>query len=363
MTWKSFVVTALATLLASASLLYVFILLADPYDDVWFSPPFEREPLSKNQRFSYPGLARNPHFDSVIVGTSSSRLLRPDRIGPPLGASFVNLAMNAATPYEQSEILSVFRRAHRRVKYAVFGVDEIWCDPDKLRDRFDLYSFPEWMYDEDPWNDLPHLFNEEALSQAWSQFRNAMGWRRPRWGMDGYRNFLPPESRYDPDRVRRKLYKDDGPDATVLSAAAREEVAKESAHWPFPNLDLLRRMLASLPSDTVKVVFLPPYNHTHLPAHGSRQDTVLQACKVRIVDIARAIKGTTVVDFMFRSPITLADDNYWDRVHYRVSVADKIDRSLLVALGKGPEDTKSAVYRILWPTDQGGPPGLGTASR
>lgn len=77
MNWNLYLRTILFTTLLSVLVAYAWILLVDPYDNVWFSPPLEREPVSKNQRFTYPALARNQRFDSLILGTSSIRLLNP----------------------------------------------------------------------------------------------------------------------------------------------------------------------------------------------------------------------------------------------------------------------------------------------
>ena len=39
---------------------------------------------------------------------------------------------------------------------------------------------------------------------------------------------------------------------------------------------------------------------------------------------------------MLPSPITRTDDNYWDALHYRVAIADRLARDLAVA-GRGEE--------------------------
>ena len=65
-----------------AGIVYAFVVLVDPYDTLPLSPPADRPLVAGNQRFSYPSLARSNRFDSAIVGTSSSRLLRPEVLNP-----------------------------------------------------------------------------------------------------------------------------------------------------------------------------------------------------------------------------------------------------------------------------------------
>ena len=336
MNWTTFVKTLLTSTFLGVAVIYAWILLVDPYDDVWFSPPFEREPVSKNQRFSYPAIARNPRFDSLVVGTSSVRLLQPSRLDPQLGAVFANLAMNSATPYEQSQILELFARHHPTIRYALFGVDETtYCDPHAPYSQVTDRPFPPWMYDENRFNDLLYLFNAAAVEMAWRQFRNMLGLRKPRFGRDGYANFLPPESKYDLEKARAILYS--GLEPHVKPAVVPEEhiTAEESAGWTFPNLAVLAGMLRTVPPETRKVVILPPYPHFRLPAPGSKQAAVIEECKVRIAHLAETIPNSVVIDFWQRSRITLNDENYWDSGHYKVSITPIFEEAIVSAVLNG----------------------------
>jgi hypothetical protein len=345
--WASFVKTLLTSTFLGAAVVYAWILLVDPYDDVWFSPPLERAPVSKNQRFSYPALARNPQFDSLIVGTSSVRLLRPGQLDPLLHTAFVNLAMDAAMPYEQAQILFLFIRHHPEIRYAFLGVDDsLWCSLEPAP-QFTFRPFPPWMYDEDRWDDLAYLFNSATVGQAWRQFRNLVGLERPRQGSDGYGVFVPPESRYDLEKVRSLIY--GGHEREVKPAIDPPEAvsAEERSSWTFPNLELQRQMLRALPNQTIKALILPPYHQFRQPAPGSRQAQILGECKARVAQFARTIPNTTVIDFMVRSPITMDDRSYWDPVHYRVGIAAILGEAIVNVIETGRED--KGIGRILTP--------------
>lgn len=349
LTWTDHVGTLLLTALAGALAIYAWILLVDPYDTVWFSPPVEREPVSKNQRFSYPALARAPRFDSIVVGTSSVRLLRPSRLDPMLDASFANLAMNASTTYEQSEILKLFARHHPKARYVFFGVDNMtYCHPTEPYKKFTDRPFPSWMYDENKWNDLLYLFNSATVEQAWRQFRNILGLRTPKFGSDGYTNFLRPDSEYDLEKARALIYGDERPHLKPAVDPPVEVGAAEKAGWTFPDLGLLSEMLHALPVETTKVLILPPYHHFRLPVHGSREVVVLDECKARLAHLAETVPNTTTVDFWQRSRITLKDDNYWDHAHYKVGIAPILERAIVSAIRTGRGEP--GLTRVLsWP--------------
>src|ERR1700761_9237412 len=114
--WRRFFRLFAGTAAAAVAVLYAFVVLVDPWGSLPINLPVDRVPVTSNQRFAYPVLARSPTFDSAIFGTSTSRLLRPSRLNPAFGARFANLAMNDATPYEMSQLMTVFAQAHPAAK-------------------------------------------------------------------------------------------------------------------------------------------------------------------------------------------------------------------------------------------------------
>ena len=110
--WRRFTASIARTALTGLGLIYVFVAVIDPHDNLFISPDWERAVINTNQRFSYPAIARNPDFDSAVFGTSTSRLLKPSTLGRHLGGRFANLAMNSATAYEQSRMFELFMRHH-----------------------------------------------------------------------------------------------------------------------------------------------------------------------------------------------------------------------------------------------------------
>ncbi|MGB5832477.1 MAG: hypothetical protein WBG92_10860 [Thiohalocapsa sp.] len=347
MNWIDHLKTLGMTAFFGALLVFVLIVVIDPYDSIWFSPPIERVPVSNNQRFSYPSLARNPRFDSLVIGTSSVRLFRPARLDPILGSAFVNLAMDSATPFEQSEMLKLFARHHANIRYAFFGVDDdAYCHPDEPHARLTHRPFPPWLYDENRWNDLRYLFNTATVDMAWRQLLAILGLRPLRFGSDGYTDFLPPESRYDLQRVRTALYGDQPPSIKPPIEPPEQVAAEEKAGWIYPNLDVLEAMLKLLPATTVKALILPPYHQSQLTVPGSRQAAVIESCKAQIVQLAETIGNTVVIDFWQRSFLTLNDQNYWDPLHYKASVAPGLEAVIIDGIRRMEESVRCCMHRV-----------------
>lgn len=336
--WRRFFRLIVGAAAIAGGIVYAFVVLVDPFDILPLSPPADRVPVAGNQRFAYPTLARSERFDSAVFGTSSSRLLRPAVLNPLFGARFVNLAMNDATVFEQSQLFGVFARAHAAPKAAIVGLDYRWCVTGPSFEKLTFRTFPTWMYQDNRWVGYREMFNLYAIQSAGQQFGILIGVKQPDQGRDGYTRFVPQDETYDRARALEHL-RAEGPAIPVGQRDGPPD------RWIFPAMPVLRDMLASLPAATRKTLFFVPYNHRMIPAPGSEGAMVWDACRTHIAAIADAVPNTTVVDFMRPSPITSVDENYWDGIHYRIGIADRLASDIAAAeRGETSDD-----YAILWP--------------
>ncbi len=321
MAW--FLGSALGLLVA----LFLFVATIDPWDVLPLSPPLPRVPVSSNARFTMPALARAPRFDSAVIGSSSSRLLRPAELDPLFGGHFANLAMNAATAWEQSQMLALFTRTHPAVRTVIVGLDSVWCTevPQSSSGR----AFPEWMYAGSPWRGYGHVLTLYAVQEAASELWTMLGFKPRRYGLDGYTSFVPPEAAYDPARVAAAFARWGRP--PVIPASATPHV--------LPTLPMLDAALRALPPGTRKILFFTPSQLSFQPAPGSDYAAMWDSCRTQVAAIAAAVPNATVLDFNVPSPITADMANYWDPVHYRLPIAGRITRDLATA-GQATLDAK-----------------------
>lgn len=327
--WRRFCRRLLAAAMLVPAVIYGFIVVVDPFDTLPLSPPFDRGPVSTNARFAFPALARKPQFDSMILGTSTSRLLRPAVLDPLFEAHFVNLAMNSATAYEEWRLGKVFIRSHPGAKVALIGLDIVWCGTGDAIEKYTPRPFPEWMYDDNLWRGYLEAFDLYGLEQAGIQFAELAGLRPPRYGRDGYTDFLPDDRGYDLARARSHLYPDgDRNLKAVVPAVVMSDPERRSLH--FPAHPWLKDLLAAMPQAR-KIVYFVPYHVAVQPRPGSREAIVWQECKARVASIVAAAPRSRLVDFMVPSPVTREDANYWDPLHYRLAIADWLARSLRAA--------------------------------
>lgn len=342
-TWRRFVTLFLGVFIGSVGGAYLFILLVDPLDLVPFSLPMERPLVSGDQRYAYTQIMRSRRFDSLIVGSSTARLIDPQTLDGPFSARFANLAMNASTAWEEWQVFEYFRRHTGTPKVLIIGIDSGWCSANADTQRITIHGFPQWLYDDDRWNDYLNLFNSGALEIAARLVGYHLGLYHARYRYDGFQVFTPPENEFDLARARANIWTGQMrrplPDLPPppLSEAERRTLR-------FPALAWMDAMLGELPQSSRKVLAFMPV-HAAVQAWPGTHDAALEAeCKARIAEIART-RGAKVVDWRIASPITTDESNYWDGLHYRLPIAQRIARELIAAVIDGAESPEGD-YRL-----------------
>ncbi|MBO0753542.1 MAG: hypothetical protein J2P53_15590, partial [Bradyrhizobiaceae bacterium] len=272
--------------------------------------------------------------------------LDPAALDRVLGARFANFALPGATAWEQVRIVDYFRRTIAAPKAMLVGIDHEWCYRDinagvtkiataKERD------FPDWAYDENRWNDLLYLLNIPAVEAAGRTFAHLVARVPGRVRDGGFEIFTPPEPAYDLGRAREKIYGRVGSDLIASYAPAPESRAAMN----FPALPWLDDSLASLPRQTRKFLVFPPVHAHVLPRTGSPRAAQEAECKRRVAAIAQR-RGAILVDWRIASALSVEDSNFWDPLHYRLAVGDRLidDLGRIVHEGTGSPDGN---YRIL----------------
>jgi len=311
--WRRFLRVLVLATLAMAALLYGTIVTVDPWNALPGSPALPRVPVTTNARYTFPALARSPRFDSVVLGTSTSRLLRPAVLDAALGGHFANLSMNSATAWEQVRLLEVFAATHPHPATVLVGLDDSWCRFGEAIER-NARPFPDWTYAASRWPGYAEMFNLYALQEAASELWTMLGLKPARYGLDGYTDFLPPESAYDAGKV----------DATFAAWGYPSADPAPPAPPPQATLSLLAPALRLLPDETRKLLFFTPDSLEQQGEPGTVTAQKWAACKQEVVREAAGIANVTVADFMIPSPITRDRAHYWDPIHYRVPVADTL---------------------------------------
>ena len=344
--WRRFILGFTCMALALAAVFYACVVALDPYGLRTGRGSDPGPIMDLNQRFMYPQIVRSGRFDSAVFGTSTVRLLDPEKLNAAFGGRFANLGLNAGTPWEQMQLADLFLRTVPEPRAMIFGLDLTWCEPDADEKKLTFRPFPPWLYDEDRLNDYPQLLNLTSLEIAGRMALNRLGLMSERIRPDGYEVFVPDEALYDLERAQAHIWGNERrpplpPLRTVeLSSAEKRQLR-------FPALTWLDAALGRVPASAEVVLTMMPIHYAAQPWPGSRESAVDAECKARIAQLGRA-RGATVVDFRILSDVTFEDSNYWDPLHYRIGIAERIVAALREARLTG-RDAADGFYRVLNP--------------
>lgn len=340
--WRRFLWVVCGAFFGVLAALYLFIVLMNPYGNL---PQilFSKHAITDvNQRFQYPSLIRSGEFDSIVIGTSDARLLHPVALEKVLGGRFANLSMNSGLAWEQYQLANLFMRETPQPRTLLVALNHVWCDPKAVAKRKTFRGFPEWMYDDNPWNDFGNMLNSKSLEIGVRRLRTALGLKPGRFEA-GYEVFTPPENEYDRVKVRKKIWGKRGPRKIEPAVPPYIPTAAERAAWQFPALDWLDDTLRKFPGR--KVLAFMPAHIVAQPTPRTLAAATEDECKARIAKIASRHGTSPVIDFRIRSPITSNDDNYWDRLHYRLPIADRLVMGIEQALAG--EENANGDWRVL----------------
>ncbi len=330
--WRRFTFMLLFVSAAIPALLYLFIAIVDPYDNLPLSPNWVRLQVTGSHRYYKPSVARRSEYDGVVIGASTSMMLHPGRLGKALDARFANLAMPAASPFEQLRLLQLFHDHHLAPRYVLVGLDRIWCategTPKQIGANVGRLS-PDWLYDENYWNDWPDL-SPDVLKHARRQVEAMLDPAEDPAAHDGYYNFtIKSYGPYDLQRARANIYGGLEPLPRPQDAPPLAIDPTTRQGWAFPDLVRLQEALGRLPMETVKLVFFTPFHWYTQAQPGTRQQAEMTECKRRIAAIGARVRNYFAVDFMRRTPITLVDSNYWDGLHFTSEIAESVEGMLV----------------------------------
>lgn len=125
------------------------------------------------ERYQNDGILKNFDYDAVIIGTSLVETMKTSEFDSLFGVCSVKVPFASATYREINENLRRAFAANREIRYVVRCLDY-----EKLleeKDAMAYTTYPEYLYDSNPWNDVRYLFSKDIfkvtlqfLNYTWS---------------------------------------------------------------------------------------------------------------------------------------------------------------------------------------------------
>ncbi|HEY7844334.1 MAG TPA: hypothetical protein VID30_11730 [Bradyrhizobium sp.] len=315
--WSRCLRAFLGTLGICAALLFAFLLSVDPYDSGRFGVFGIDGMADRNSTTANASRARDPNFDSAIIGNSTALLLNPDPLSRATGLGFVQLSVVGGSPREEMAVLDFFLRHHPRVGALVFVTDPGWCEHTQ---REKPRPFPYWLYGDSSVVYAGYLFSGAAIEHAVQRVSIGLGTRR-RNDPSGTFNS---EDVWPAGQFFAKNSPADPPPA--MDAASRDV---------FPEVTKLDDVVRKLPPDVPVVILVPPTFATTVPQPGSAVAVERQACNAALSKIIAGRPHSNFIDYRVDNALTRDRANFVDYIHYRPLIAAKISEGIAASIHLG----------------------------
>jgi hypothetical protein len=312
--WHLFIVRFSASLMAFSTIVYLLLLLVDPYDSGRLLHYGVLGVIDEDPRTANVSRGRDPAFDSAIIGNSRGQMLDPQLLSRETGLHFVQLTVPGTGPREELAVLRWFVRHHRQIGAIVIVADPSWCTQDPTLPLAN--PFPFWLYADDTSEYLKNLFKVQALNRTRQRMLLWLGLRQ-RSRADGYWN-------YELGRTWafRPLLSP-GFEPAALPAKTPE--------MPFPGIESLASDLNDLYPNAPLILLMPPTFYLALPATSDPTADQIAQCKGALTELAARSRGA-FVDFNVDGDIARDPENFMDPIHYRAPVARMIITPIAAAL-------------------------------
>jgi hypothetical protein len=315
--WGRWLGVFLGALALGAAAIFAFVLAVDPYDSGRVGILGIRGVNDASPRTANASRARDPQFDSAVIGNSTGQLLKPSELSSLTGRSFVQLTVPGTGPREQLAIMDFFARQHPQVGALVIVTDASWCQRDPALPM--QHPFPFWLYGESTWDYIGRLFSTRALRLGLRRVMVGLG-LRPRSAPDGYWDY---EKEGPAELAPVIVPRDDG-------GPAPAEVSQN-----FPAVALLDDAIRKLPADVPVVLLVPPSFASTLPRPGTLGAAEEQACNAALRRLVAGRPRSNFINYRVDNELTRDRANFMDLGHYRAVIARKMEQGIAESIRLG----------------------------
>ncbi|MBR5579463.1 MAG: hypothetical protein IKW28_10780 [Lachnospiraceae bacterium] len=144
-------------------LVFIIMFICDPY--FHFHGPLKGLSYRiTEERYVNNGIVKNFNYDAVITGSSMNQNFKTTTMDSLFGTNAVKVPFSGAGFQEVSDNLRVALESGNEIKYVLWGLDYNGLNRDYDWQGYE--NFPEYLYDNNPWNDLSYVFNKSILLEG-----------------------------------------------------------------------------------------------------------------------------------------------------------------------------------------------------
>ena len=116
-----------------------------------------------NQRSQNNGIIKNFEYNAIVTGTSMTENFKTSEADALFGTKSIKVAFSGDSFKEINDNLKTALTYNPKLKTIIRCLDINKFEEDKNYIRTDLGKFPDYLYDDNPFNDVKYLFNKDVF--------------------------------------------------------------------------------------------------------------------------------------------------------------------------------------------------------
>lgn len=157
---KRFVISSFVLALVA----FVFVAGVTVYIDPFFhyhAPIEGLEYVLNDQRYQNNGILRHFEYDAIITGSSMTENFKTSELDAVFGTNSVKVSFSGSLLKETADQLARAFESDNSIKYVIRSLDYYALVAGK--DQLSNFDYPDYLYDDDPFNDVKYLLNKSIL--------------------------------------------------------------------------------------------------------------------------------------------------------------------------------------------------------
>lgn len=154
---------------AGLFLITAFMVIVDPYFHYHKELSFLRYTLDqKDERYINDGILKNFDYDAMITGTSMTECFKTSVLDEIFNVKSIKVPLSGGSYKETGKQVDTAIAHNPELKMVIRGLDGVRYFDDKDACDYDESTYPEYLYDDNPFNDAEYVLNKEILvTDAW----------------------------------------------------------------------------------------------------------------------------------------------------------------------------------------------------
>lgn len=274
-----------------------------------------------NQRYQNDGILKHFDYDAIIIGTSMVENTMASQVNSLFNVSSVKTCFEGASFKEINDRLDSAFNKNKSIKLVIRGLDLSKLLDDKDYMRYDRYSYPNYLYDNNYFNDANYVFNKEVLIRdVFSNINNNIN-KIKSTSFDEY-SYWADNYEFSKESVERSYVRKYNKDQDLCYSDEDRMIEIENLYQNV--IDIAIRN-----PKTIFYYFITPYSiyyYDDLNQNGNLK-RILEAEEVAIKEL---IKQENIYLFSFSDCFEMVSDlnNYKDIWHYSDEINSYIIESM-----------------------------------